>query len=92
MLAAEAAAAATATEKSDNRKHTKRSRNTMAKTGTGVLNAGELAEAIRDAREADRVAKVQQFMGTNEKQGKQVSLLNCTPEEKAQFIATMFPE
>jgi hypothetical protein len=37
-----AVATATATDKSDNRKHTKRSRNTMAKTGTGVLDAGEL--------------------------------------------------
>ena len=64
----------------------------MAKTGTGVLDAGELAEATRDAREADRVAKVLKFMGTIEKQGKQVSLLRCTPEEKAQFIAMMFPE
>ena len=32
------AAAATETKKSDNRKHTKMSRNTMAKTGTGVLD------------------------------------------------------
>ncbi len=39
---ATATATATATDKSDNRKHTKRYRNTMAKTGTGVLDAGEL--------------------------------------------------
>jgi hypothetical protein len=41
-VAAVATATATATDKSDNRKHTKRYRNTMAKTGTGVLDAGEL--------------------------------------------------
>ena len=58
------AAAATATEKSDNRKHTKMSRNTVAKPGTGGLDV--LSEATRDAREADRVAKVQNFTGTNE--------------------------
>ena len=51
-----------------------------------------LAEATRDAREADRVAKVPKFMGKNEKQGKQESLLNCTPEGIAQFVAMMFPE
>jgi hypothetical protein len=47
----------------------------MAKTGTGVLDV--LSEATRDAREADRVAKVQKFIGIIEKQGKQVSQLNC---------------
>jgi len=82
----ETAAAARATEKSDNRKHTKMSRNTMAKTCTGVLDV--LSEAPRDAREADRVAKVQNFMGTIEKQEKQVPLLNCTGEKKVQFIAS----
>ncbi len=51
-----------------------------------------MAKATRDAREAARVAKVQKFMGTNEKQGNQVFLRNCTPEEKAQFIAMMYPE
>jgi hypothetical protein len=64
----------------------------MARTGTGVHDADELAEATRDAREADRVAKVPKFMRTIEKQGKQMSLLNCTPEGKAQFVAMMFPE
>ena len=68
------AAAATETEKSDNRQHTKMSRNTMAKTGTGVL------DVLSDAIEADRVAKVQKFMGTIEMQGKQVSLLNYAGE------------
>ena len=66
------------------------SRNTMAKTGTGVLYV--LSEATRDAREADRVAKVQNLTWTNEMQGKQVSLLNYAGEEKAQFIAMMFPK
>ena len=47
------AAAATKTEKSDNRKYTKMTRNTMVKTGTDVLDV--LSEATRDAREADRV-------------------------------------
>jgi hypothetical protein len=84
-----AAAAATAAEKRDHQKHTKRSCNTMARTGTGVHDADELAEATRDAREADRVAKVPKFMRTIEKQGKQVSLLHTG---KAQFVAMMFPE
>jgi predicted glycosyltransferase len=84
------AAAATKTEKSDNRKYTKMTRNTMVKTGTDVLDV--LSEATRDAREADRVAKVQNFTGTIEMQGKQVSLLNYAGEDKAQFIAMMFPE
>jgi hypothetical protein len=60
----------------------------MARTGTGVHDADELSEATRDAREAE----VPKFMRTIEKQGKQVSLLNCTPEGKAQFVAMMFPE
>ena len=66
------------------------SRDTMAKTGTGVLNV--LLEATRDAREADRVAKVQKFTGAIKMQGKQMFLLNYAREEKAQFIAIMFPE
>jgi hypothetical protein len=69
---------------------TKKSRNTTAKTGTGLLDV--LSEATRDARETGRVAKVQKFVGTVEKQGKQVPLLDCIGEEKAQFTATMIPE
>jgi hypothetical protein len=45
------AAVATATDKNDNRKHTKRSRNTMAKTGTGVLDAGELKQLEMQERQ-----------------------------------------
>ena len=72
------AAAATETEKSGNRKHTKMSRNTIAKTGTAVLDV--LSEATRDVRERDRVAKVQKFTGTSEMRGKQVYL--TTQERK----------
>jgi hypothetical protein len=66
------------------------SRNTIAKTGTAVLDV--LSEATRDVRERDRVAKVQKFTGTSEMRGKQVSLLNYAGEKKAQFIAMMFPD
>ena len=48
---------AAAAEESDKRKQKKRTRNATVKTVTGVHDAGELAEANRVAREADRAAK-----------------------------------